>query len=50
MTSFNKDEEILGRMVIRSIYDGYHINVDNLLIEKKIEDIKKMNNLSEANL
>ncbi|CAD8172379.1 unnamed protein product [Paramecium octaurelia] len=50
MTSFNKDQEILGRMVIRSIYDGYHINVDNLLIEKKIEDIKKMNNLSEANL
>ncbi|CAD8084641.1 unnamed protein product [Paramecium sonneborni] len=50
MTSFNKNQEILGRMVIRSIYDGYHINVDNLLIEKKIEDIKQMNDISEANL
>lgn len=32
-------------MVIRSIYDGFHISIDNLLIEKKIDDIKKMENL-----
>ncbi|CAD8086225.1 unnamed protein product [Paramecium sonneborni] len=50
MTSFNKNQEVLGKMVIRSIYDGYHINVDNLLIEKKIDDIKQINNISEANL
>lgn len=50
MTKFNKDDEILGSMVIRSIYDGYHISIDNLLIEKKIDEIKKMSNIYESNL
>jgi hypothetical protein len=40
MTSFSKNGETLGTMSIRSIYEGYPINVDNLLIEKKISDIK----------
>lgn len=50
MTSFNKNGNILGKMPIRSIYEGYHINVSNLLIEKKISDLKEMENFFEVNL